>query len=58
MQKFYIEKQRPKEFLGKGIQKKCSKFTGEHSCPGVISIKLLSNIFFMQRYETTKHFKF
>ena len=30
-------------FLGKGIQKICSKFTGEHPCGSVISIKLQSN---------------
>ena len=26
-------------FLGKGVQKICSKYTGEHPCLGVISIK-------------------
>ena len=30
-------------FLEKGILKICSKFTGEHPCRSVISIKLLSN---------------
>ena len=30
-------------FLGKGVLKICSKFTGEHSCRSVISIKLLYN---------------
>ena len=30
-------------FLGKGVLKICSKFTGEHPCQGVISIKLQSN---------------
>ena len=30
-------------FLGKGVLKKCSKFTGEHPCRSVISIKLLWN---------------
>ena len=29
-------------FLGKGGMKICSKFTGEHPCRSVISIKLLS----------------
>ena len=29
-------------FLGKGVLKICSKFTGEHSCRGAISIKLQS----------------
>ena len=28
-------------FLGKGVLKICSKFTGEHSCRSAISIKLL-----------------
>ena len=27
-------------FLGKGVLKICSKFTGEHPCQSVISIKL------------------
>ena len=31
-------------FLRKGVQKICSKFTGEHPCRSVISIKLQSNI--------------
>ena len=30
-------------FLGKGVLKVCSKFTGEHPCLSVISIKLLCN---------------
>ena len=33
----------PKVFLGKGVLKICSKFTGEHSCRSVISIKLQIN---------------
>ena len=32
-------------FLGKGVLKICSKFTGEHPCKSVISIKLLCYIF-------------
>ena len=36
-----IEKQQPRGFLRKRGLKKCSKFTGEHSCRSVISIKLL-----------------
>ena len=28
-------------FLGKGVLKVCSRFTGEHPCRSVISIKLL-----------------
>ena len=34
---------RPEVFLVKGVLQICSKFTGEHSCQGVISIKLQSN---------------
>ena len=30
-------------FLGKGVLKICSKFTGEHPCRSVISVKLLCN---------------
>ena len=30
-------------FLGKVVLKICSKFTGEHPCRGVISIKFQSN---------------
>ena len=33
----------PEVFLGKGVLKICSKFTGEHPCQSVISIKLLIN---------------
>ena len=33
----------PEVFLGKGVLKICSKFTGEHPCRSVISIKLLCN---------------
>ena len=34
----------PEVFLGKGVVKICRKFTGEHPCRSVISIKLLYNI--------------
>ena len=34
---------RPEVFLGKSVLKICSKFTGEHPCRSVISIKLQSN---------------
>ena len=34
---------RPEVFLRKGVLKICSKFTGEHPCRSLISIKLLSN---------------
>ena len=33
----------PEVFSGKGVLKICSKFTGEHPCRSVISIKLQSN---------------
>ena len=33
----------PEVFLKKGVLKICSKFTAEHSCWSVISIKLLSS---------------
>ena len=36
-----IKSSHPKVFLGKGVLKKCNKFTGEHPCRSVISIKLL-----------------
>ena len=35
----------PELFLGKGVLKICSKFTGEHPCRNAISIKLFSNFF-------------
>ena len=34
---------RPEVFLRKGVLKICKKFTGEHPCRSVISIKLLCN---------------
>ena len=33
----------PEVFIGRGVLKICSKFTGEHPCLSVISIKLLCN---------------
>ena len=33
----------PEVFLKKGVPKICSKFTGEHPCQTVVSIKLQSN---------------
>ena len=33
----------PEVFLGKGVLKICTKFTGEHPCRSAISIKLQSN---------------
>ena len=31
-------------FLGKSVLKRCSKFTGEHSCGSLILIKLFCNV--------------
>ena len=38
-----IRSSHPEVFLGKGVLKICSKFTGEHPCRSAISIKLLCN---------------
>ena len=38
-----IRSSHPEMFLGNGVLKICGKFTGEHPCRSVISIKLLSN---------------
>ena len=38
-----VRSSRPQEFLVKDVLKICSKFTGEHQCRSVISIKLLCN---------------
>ena len=38
-----IRRSHPEVFLGKGVLKICSKFTGEHLCWRAISIKLLYN---------------
>ena len=40
----YSEAVTRRSFLGKDALKICSKFTGEHRCRSVISIKLLSNV--------------
>ena len=40
---FMFRSSRPEVFIGKGVLKICSKFTGEHPCRSVISIKLQSN---------------
>ena len=37
----FIQRSTPEVLLGKGFLKICSKFTGEHPCRSVISIKLL-----------------
>ena len=41
LQKFIRRSSRPEVFLIKGVLEMWSKFTGEHLCRGVISIKLL-----------------
>ena len=38
-----VRSSHPKMFLGKGVLKICSKFTGDHPCRSVISITLQSN---------------
>ena len=38
-----IRSSHPEVFLRKGVLKICSKFTAEHPCRSVISIKLQSN---------------
>ena len=40
---YYYRSSHPEVFLGKGVLKICSKFTGEHPCRSLISIKLQSN---------------
>ena len=37
-----VRSSHPRVFLGKGVLKICSKFTGEHPCGRAISIKLQS----------------
>ena len=39
----YVRSTRPEVFLGKGVLKICSKFTGEHPCRSAISTKFLCN---------------
>ena len=38
-----LRSSRPEVFLGKGVMKICSKFTGERPCQSMISLKLESN---------------
>ena len=45
-----IRSSRPEVFLGKGVLKICRKFTGEHPCRSVISIKLLCSFIALQLY--------
>ena len=44
LKKTKIRNSHPVLFLGKAVLEICSKFTGEHPCRSVISIKLLCNI--------------
>ena len=39
----YLRSSQPEVFLGIGVLKICSKFTGDHPCRSAISIKLLCN---------------
>ena len=41
---FQVQKQLPEVFLLKRVLKICSKYTGEHTCRSVISIKLQSSL--------------
>ena len=41
--KIYFRNSHPELVLGRDVLKICSKFTGEHPCRSVISIKLLCN---------------
>ena len=40
---FHLLKQPSRRVLRKGVLKICNKFTGEHSCPSLISIKSENN---------------
>ena len=40
----FVRSSRPEVFLGKGVLKICSKFTGGHPCRSAISIKLQRNV--------------
>ena len=43
---------RPKVFLGKGVLKICSKFTGEHPCWSVISIKVARQLATLKSFQS------
>ena len=47
---------RPEVFLGKGVLKICSKFTGEHPCRSTISITLQSHSFSLKKAVTSTDF--
>ena len=42
-------------FLGKGVLKTCSKFTGKHTCRSVILIKLLCNFIEITLWHGCSH---
>ena len=44
----FFRSSRTKAFLGKGALKICSKFTGEHTCRSVISIKVAKQSNFIE----------
>ena len=48
----YSRNSHPEVFLEKSVLKICSKFTGEHPCRSLISIKLLKNIFSLEHLCT------
>ena len=52
-----IRSSRPEVFLGKGVLKICRKFTGEHPCRSVISIKLLCTSAWMFSCKFAAHFQ-
>ena len=52
-----IFKSHPEVFLGKGILKICSKFTGEHPCRSVVSIKLLYTLTWMFSCKFAAYFR-
>ena len=45
----------PELFLGKGVLKICSKFTGEYPCRSVISVKLLCNVLISYPLKTSEN---
>ena len=51
---YYIHRNsHPEVFLEKGVLKICSKFTGEHPCRSVISIKLLCSALQLYKNHTS-----
>ena len=52
-----LQKQRPEVFIGKGVQKMCSKFTGEHPCRKYFRQCLIGYIIAGKVYKITSFFK-